>query len=112
MKNEINGKSYKRAYRRHCFDKKFKQRAKKRETWFRLDCENRDEFDRSTYQSWAKIWKDLKEGKYGHYLRTTGQPCSCEMCRYPYYKREEKSKVLKRIWKDIQDEAEDSTLGC
>jgi hypothetical protein len=111
MKKEVFGKSYERAYRRHCAEKKFKQRARKRQYWFSYDLKKRFETGQSDRKSWGEIWQDLKNGKYGKYLHTTGQPCSCYLCRYPQYEREAKSEVFKKIWKDIQNEAKDSTLG-
>jgi hypothetical protein len=35
----------------------------------------------------AKTWKELRKVKWCQVYRTTGQPCSCEMCSGERYKR-------------------------
>jgi len=106
-KHEINGKNYKRAYRRHCSKKKLKQRSKKWAQFFYLPTYGKEE--ESETKSWSYIWNEIQSGNCGRWLRTTGKPCSCEGCS-PTFKREPSFKILKNIVKDLEDEAEDSTL--
>ena len=105
-KFEVYGKSYKKAYRRNCAKKKFKQRARKWESFFSYE---RKGDDGPHYLSWGEIWHKIEKGEWGCWLRTTGKPCSCVMCS-PIFMRDKKQDILKQAWKEILDEAEDSTL--
>jgi len=97
-KFEINGKDHKRAYRRHCARKKLKLRAKK--WWPLLSLPTIGEHESGFTKKWADIWSKVECGEYARWLRTTGKPCSCEMCSPPF-KREPKDKVQKEIFKAV-----------
>ncbi len=50
----------------------------------------------------AETWKDLQKVKWCQAYRTTGQPCSCEMCSGERYnrvdfKRETKKEILEQL---------------
>lgn len=50
----------------------------------------------------AETWKELRTVKWCQVYRTTGQPCSCEMCsgeRYSRvnFKRETEKKILEQL---------------
>ena len=103
-KNEINGRSLKKAYRRHCAKKKLKLRAKRFENWFGHDFN-----DRTRIKSWGEIWQEIQEGKYGRWMNTTGTPCSCEGCS-PTFVRESRSKIKKEIYNTIFEDDETEGL--
>ena len=72
-------KNYKRAYRRHKKHVKFLRRVK---IWFSdlsYDNGNREYYKNLTLQ-----------GKHYKFLKTTSTPCSCSMCAYDKYVREQK----------------------
>lgn len=51
----------------------------------------------------AETWKDLRKVKWCQAYRTTGQPCSCEMCSGDRYNRVESKRDAFRI---IREELE------
>lgn len=76
----INGKDYSRAYRRHMKYVKTKKRSLK---WLGNDSSL---FDCTTI---ADALDKVFKGEYWQFLRTTGKPCSCDICS-ENFKREQK----------------------
>ena len=105
-KFEVYGKSYKKAYRRHCARKKLKLRARKWEGMFSMDYQP---FQFSRVASWGEIWQKIEKGELACWLRTTGKPCSCECCS-PSFKREKREKIKKYIYNTIFEDNETEGL--
>ena len=51
----------------------------------------------------AKTWKELRKVKWCQVYRTTGQPCSCEMCTGERYSRIDFKKGTERVIKEELD---------
>ena len=85
-------KNYKRADRRYKKWIKFKRRV----DIYLLYC------SRWRLSEKEELREEIYAGQKQQWLRTTGKPCSCECCS-PSYKRIVKSKLLKDIYKQIED---------
>lgn len=48
----------------------------------------------------AKTWKELRKVKWCQVYRTTGQPCSCEMCIGERYSRIDFKRDTERVIKE------------
>lgn len=78
-------KNYSRAYNRHKQHVKFIRRVK---NWLKRELNSEN------------VSKAL-DGEILTFLRTTGKPCSCDMCTYPKYKRVSQHKILQEELKQV-----------
>lgn len=85
-------KNYKRAYRRYKQYVKFKRRL---DNWFK-GCR---------YPAYKdEVYQQALKGQACTWLRTTGNPCNCSMCQYYKYERLPKQKIMKEVWKAIEED--------
>ena len=106
MKKEkyfVNGKNHKRAYRRHKWNVKFKNRSLK---WTNYG-------NRLFYLGYDKrvegidiLHNYIYTGKWWTFLRTTGKPCSCNLCSDDKYKRKRKQYIVKEAFDEIAEVVE------
>ena len=83
----VNGKNYKRAYRRHKRYVKFKQRSY---NWI-LSVSQYHLSDGAWSTHLDLCFKDIQLGNDWQFLRTTGNPCNCYGCSGQFkYKRKQK----------------------
>ena len=82
-----------RAFRRHKQQSKFRRRAKRWHQW-----NGWKSFNEKEVNTWAMYWSKASRGINNKFLRTTGRPCSCAICRsYKKYRRIRRDELLKII---------------